>query len=231
MPVRRKTSHIRANDGNDGLCAGIPYTSHILDGMGSLFFLRFHEAVNLIIQIFDVDIKLVQVRQELLHHPTLERAHHTIEVVYDLLLGGLEIMGDDFLFIHLIIFRSIHGRAGEKILQDVARALAVDIRHGTGQLDVGALQHLLEAVELPGAFTDKALAVTDQLTQFPLLFIRDVTGLEQPMLKKIRNLSSPITIGRFMSIPFAASSFSCSSSLIDGSLTFTAFLCKLIHWY
>ena len=36
MPVRRKTSHIRANDGNDGLCAGIPYTSHILDGMGSL---------------------------------------------------------------------------------------------------------------------------------------------------------------------------------------------------
>ena len=94
-------------------------------------------------------------------------------------------MGDDLLFIHLIIFRSIHGRPGEKILQDVARALAVDIRHCAGQLDVGALQHLLEAVELPGAFTDKALAVTDQLTQFPLLFIRDVTGLEQPMLEKV----------------------------------------------
>lgn len=90
--------------------------------MGSLFFLRLHEVVNLIIQIFDVDIKLVQVCQELLHHPALERAHHTIEVVYDLLLGGLEIMGDDLLFIHLIIFRSIHGRPGEKILQDVARS-------------------------------------------------------------------------------------------------------------
>ena len=60
MPVCRKTFHIRANDGNDGLCAGIPYTSHILDGMGSLYLLRLHEDVNLIIQIYDLYINLVK---------------------------------------------------------------------------------------------------------------------------------------------------------------------------
>lgn len=161
MPVRRKTFHIRTNYGNDSLCASIAYTGHILNGMGSLFFLRLHEAVNLNIQIFDVDVEFIQMYQGLLHHPTLESAHHTIEVVYDLLFGGLEIMGDDLLFIHLIVFCLVDGFSSQEIFQDAAGTFAIDIGYGSRQLDVGSFQHLLEPVQLSGTFAYKAFAITD----------------------------------------------------------------------
>lgn len=53
MPVRGKTAHVRTNYGNDRLRAGVPDTGYILDCLGSLFFLRLHEVVDLIIQIFN----------------------------------------------------------------------------------------------------------------------------------------------------------------------------------
>ena len=93
MPVRGKTAHVRTNYGNDRLRAGVPDTGYILDCLGSLFFLRLHEVVDLIIQIFNVDVQFVQMCQKLFHHPALQRTHDTIEVVYDLFFGGFEIMG------------------------------------------------------------------------------------------------------------------------------------------
>ncbi len=96
MYVRRKTSHICADDGNDGLCAGIPYIGHILDAWEACFSSGFMKLFHH--PDFDVDVDPVQMCQELLHHPMPERAHHTIEVVCDLLLDDLEIMGDNLLF-------------------------------------------------------------------------------------------------------------------------------------
>lgn len=58
MPVRGKTAHVRTNYGNDRLRAGVPDTGYILDCLGSLFFLRLHEVVDLIIQIFNVDVHI-----------------------------------------------------------------------------------------------------------------------------------------------------------------------------
>ena len=50
------------------------------------------------------------------------------------------------------------------------------------QLDVGVFQHLLQAVGEATALFDQALPIAGQLTQFPLLAVRDETALQQAML-------------------------------------------------
>ena len=72
-------------------------------------------------------IQFVQMGKKLFHHPALERRHHAVQVIDDLLLCGFEVMGNDFLFIHLIVFCLVKGFPGKEIFQDTAGTFAIDI--------------------------------------------------------------------------------------------------------
>ena len=127
MPVCREPAHICPNDGNNGLRTGTAYACHILDGLRSLLLIRLHETVNLLIQVFDMDIQFIQMGKEFFHHPPLERGHDPVQVINDLLPGCFEVMGYDILLIHLIVLRPVNGFSRKEIFQDAAGALAIDV--------------------------------------------------------------------------------------------------------
>ena len=104
-------------------------------------------------------------------------------------------MCDDFLLIHFIVFCTVDEFPGKQVFQDAPGTFAIDVRHRTGQLDIGALKHFLETIQLPGAFAYKALAVTDQFPQLTLILIRDITWLKQSVLKKVSNPFRILNIG------------------------------------
>ena len=134
MRVCLESAHICTNDRNDSLGACISNASYILYNLGSLLLFRLHEVIDLIVQIFDVDVKFVQMGKQFLHHPALQWCHDTIEIIDDLLFAGLEIMGNDLLLIHLIIFSIVDAFAGEQIFQNTAGAFPVDIGNSPDSL-------------------------------------------------------------------------------------------------
>ena len=81
----------------------------------------------------------------------------------------------------------VHCLSRGKPLQQALGALTVDVRHYAAQLDVGALQHLLQTVQLPAAFFDDALTVAGQFPQFPLFPAGDEAGPQKAVLEKLRD--------------------------------------------
>lgn len=61
---------------------------------------------------------------------------------------------------------------------DGAGTFAVDVCDRSGQLDVGAFKHFLQAVQLTVLLLYKAFSVTDQLPEFPLSLVWDKAGRE-----------------------------------------------------
>ncbi len=86
-------------------------------------------------------------------------------------------MGNDFFVIHFIVFSTVNGFTRKQVFENIACAFPIDILDSSGKLDICAFQHLLEPVQFPGTFSDKAFAVADKFTQFTLVFIRNITGL------------------------------------------------------
>ena len=126
-------------------------------------------------------------RKKFLHHTALQWRHNSIEIIDDLFLSRFEIMSNDFLLVHLIILCLIDTIAGDQVFEDTAGTFSIDIGNCSGQFDVCSFEHLLKSVKFPGSFTDKALAVTYQFAELPLILIRDIAWLKKTVLKKIRN--------------------------------------------
>ena len=139
-------------------------------------------------------IKLIKVGKKLLHHPALQRGHEAVQVINDLFLGCLEVMCNYLLFVHFIVLGFIKVFSGQDIFQDVAGAFAVYILHCARQLDIGALQHFLKAVELPAALPDETFAIAHKLPELPLVFCGNIACLKEPMLKEIGNPFSVLHI-------------------------------------
>lgn len=77
MGICRKTAHVCTDHGNDCLRTDGTQSGNLLDCIDCLLFLRLHVAVNVIIQMFDMDIQLSHVSPDLpipdfLHPPLLQ---------------------------------------------------------------------------------------------------------------------------------------------------------------
>lgn len=75
MSVRGKSIHVSTYDGNDSLRTGIPYAGHILNCLRSLLFFWFHEVIDFVIQIFDMNVEFIQMDKKFFHHPALQARH------------------------------------------------------------------------------------------------------------------------------------------------------------
>lgn len=146
-----------------------------MDLFSHLFLFRLREVIDVIIKMLE----------HKLHHLLLKFRQHSVEVVNDLLLCGLQVMCDDFLFIKDVILGRVDLLPGQDMFKDVPRTLAVDIRDRSRNFDIGALQHLLETVQLPITLTNKAFAVVDEFPEFTLAFSRYVAGLRLAVLQKV----------------------------------------------
>ena len=132
-------------------------------------------------------VEFVQVRNQFLQHPALDGCQHAVEVVDDLLLGRFQhrrnLPGHE----QFVVFLRCQRPAADDEVQKIPRTHAVDVGNRTGQLDVRAFQHLLQAVQLAGPVLDQALAIPYQFPQFPLVFGWYVARLQQPMPQQVRN--------------------------------------------
>ena len=105
MSLRRETAHIRIDNGNNGLCAGIANAGDLLDLLCSLLFLRLHEVVDIVVKLLDVSSEFVDMPEQNAYHLALKVRHDSVEVIYDLLLAGLQIVRNGFLLIEQVVSR------------------------------------------------------------------------------------------------------------------------------
>ena len=122
MSIAGKPLHVCAKNRNDRLCAGISDSGNILYHFCSLFFMRIHEVVNILIKLFDDGIEFIQVFKKKPQHFSLDVGHDSVQVVNDLFLRRLQIMCDDFLFIEDVIFSRINLFAGKDVFKDISGA-------------------------------------------------------------------------------------------------------------
>ena len=92
MRIRWETAHVRPDDGDDGLRAGVPNARDVLDHLGGFFFIGFHEIVNVVVEPLDVGVQLVHMVQQDPHHSFLKIRYDTVEIIDDLLLCSLQVM-------------------------------------------------------------------------------------------------------------------------------------------
>lgn len=136
MGVCRKTPHVCPDYGNDRLSAGIPDTGDVLYHTGSFLLRRLHEVIYVIVQLFDVDIQLIQMVEKYPHHFPLKFRHDPVQVVYDLFLRCFQVVRYDLLFVQDVIFGGINLPACQDVFQDVPRAFAVDVRNCSGNSSI-----------------------------------------------------------------------------------------------
>lgn len=105
MSLCRETVHISADNGNNGLCAGIANAGDLLDLLSRLLFFRLHEVVDIVVKLTDVGSEFIDMPEQNTHYLALKVRHDSVEVIYDLLLAGLQIVRNSLLLIEQVVSR------------------------------------------------------------------------------------------------------------------------------
>lgn len=74
-----------------------------------------------------MNVEFVQMGKKFFHQPGLKRSHETVQVIQDLFFCGFEVMVNDLLLIHFIIFGTVDGLPGKQIFQETPCAFAIDV--------------------------------------------------------------------------------------------------------
>src|SRR5579875_2926558 len=178
MAITREATHVHP-DGRDDLLGaplaharnGIQPVQLILKRAQALLDLGTHP-LNGLIQLGDVLQLEAEQRPLVLPHAAFQRRRELLRGRFQ--PGGRQ-LGHGF---------GIR-RAGHQGLQHGAPGDPHGVADHRSQLDIRPLQHLLDAVDLPGALSDQAAPIADQLLEFPLAPIGDEAPFEQPMLQQI----------------------------------------------
>lgn len=83
-------------------------------------------------------------------------------------------------------------------LQNGAPGFAHQVRKDRTELDVGLLQQLVDAVDVPGALLLETAAVAGQVAQVPLRLRGDEGGLEQTVLRTASAIHSASLVSVFL---------------------------------
>lgn len=168
-----RQNHLRTAPGNPG------HLANLRNGRLELRHVRFRHPV----QLLNAFVQVIDVVEDLRQQSPLQRCDDPIQSRHDFIQLGQETFVEQLGDLPTVI----HCLSRGKPFQQALGALTVDVRHHAAQLDVGALQHLLQTVHLSAALFDDALTVAGQFPQLPLFPAGDEACPQKAVLEQLRD--------------------------------------------